>query len=98
MSSIMRARNGLTGRSEVSEVIEALSQAEGCWTLDARDRMPLPSRATAHHLRRKHADHGLRSPPARAGSFNQPKPTSPLFNPAGAQSPVGVDQSAFAPS
>jgi hypothetical protein len=30
MSSIMRARNGLTGRSAVSEVIEALSQAEGC--------------------------------------------------------------------
>jgi hypothetical protein len=26
------------------------------------------------------------------------KPTYPLFNPARAQSPVGVDQSAFAPS
>src|SRR5215831_8658373 len=50
MSSIMRARNGLMGRSEVSEVIGALSRAEGCWTFDARDRMPLPSRDTAHHL------------------------------------------------
>src|SRR5262249_18962210 len=50
MSSIMRARNGLTGRSEVSEVIGALSRAEGCWTFDAPDRMPRPSRATAHHL------------------------------------------------
>jgi len=27
-----------------------------------------------------------------------PKPTFPLFNPAGAQSPVGADQSVFAPS
>ena len=27
-----------------------LSRAEGCWTFDARDRMPRPSRATAHHL------------------------------------------------
>src|SRR6516162_2488106 len=50
MSSIMRARNGLTGRSEVSELIGALSRAEGCWTFDARDRMPPPSRATACHL------------------------------------------------
>src|ERR1700747_2208579 len=50
MSSIIRARNGLTGRSEVSEVIGALSRAEGCWPFDARDRMPRSSRATAHHL------------------------------------------------
>src|SRR6516164_6073303 len=50
MSSIMRARNGLMGRSEVSEVIGALSRAEGCWTFNARDRMPRPSRATAHHV------------------------------------------------
>src|SRR3954447_21918174 len=28
----------------------ALSRAEGCWTFDARDRMPRPSRATAHYL------------------------------------------------
>src|SRR6516164_8120312 len=27
-----------------------LSRAEGCWTFDARDRMPQPSRATAHHV------------------------------------------------
>ena len=30
--------------------------------------------------------------------LNGAKPTFPQFNPAGAQSPVGVDQSAFAPS
>src|SRR5215472_14720527 len=41
---------GQEGRSEVSEVIGALSRAEGCWTFDARDRMPRQSRATAHHL------------------------------------------------
>ena len=29
-----------------------LSRAEGCWTFDARDQMPRPSRATAHHPRR----------------------------------------------
>jgi hypothetical protein len=62
------------GRSEVSEVIGALSRAEGCWTFDPRDRMPLPSRATAHHPRRNHADYELRSPPARAGSFFHPYP------------------------
>src|SRR4029077_19092359 len=27
-----------------------LSRAEGCWTFDARDRMPRSSPATAHHL------------------------------------------------
>src|ERR1700730_228438 len=27
-----------------------LSRAEGCWTFDARDQVPRPSRATAHHL------------------------------------------------
>src|SRR5438477_12818928 len=47
MSSIMRARSGLMGRGEVSEVI-GLSRAEGCWTFDARDRMPRPSRLTAY--------------------------------------------------
>src|SRR5262252_8708473 len=47
MSSIMRARSGLTGRDEVPEVIGVLSRAEGCWTFHARDRMPRPSRATA---------------------------------------------------
>src|SRR5690348_3904243 len=49
MSSIMRARSGLTGRGEVSEVIGLFSRAEGCWTFDARDRMPRPSRAIAHY-------------------------------------------------
>src|SRR6516225_8245426 len=50
MSSIMRARSGLMGRDEVSDVIGFLSRAEGCWTFNARDRMPQPSRATAHHV------------------------------------------------
>jgi hypothetical protein len=45
----MRARSGLTGRGEVSEVIGLFSRAEGCWTFDARDRMPRPSRAIAHY-------------------------------------------------
>src|SRR5262249_35506874 len=61
MSSIMRARNGLTGRSEVSEVIGALSPAEGCWTFDARDRMPRQSPATAHH-RGENAPTATRTP------------------------------------
>src|SRR3954452_2189194 len=67
MSSIMRARSGLTGRSEVSEVIGALSRAEGCWTFDARDWMPRPSRATAHHL----VENALTVPraPSRANGF-----------------------------
>src|SRR6516225_10626657 len=67
----MRARNGLTGRSGVSEVIGGLSRAEGCWTFDARDQMPRPSRATAHHpvkiCRPRRVPH-----PARAGSFFRP--------------------------
>jgi hypothetical protein len=33
-----------------------------------------------------------------ARPVSTPKPAFPLFNPAGAQSPVGVDQSVFAPS
>src|ERR1700757_2570472 len=68
MSSIMRARNGLTGLGEVSEVIGALSRAEGCWTFDARDRVPRPSRATAHHPN-KNLPTVSCPPPARAGSF-----------------------------
>src|SRR5690349_14056155 len=68
MSSIMRARSGLTGRSEVSEVIGALSRAEGCWTFDARDRMPRPSRATALHLVENAPGRDACSLP-RAGSF-----------------------------
>src|SRR5215471_16603776 len=69
MSSIMRARNGLTGRSEVSEVIGALSRAEGCWTFDARDRMPRQSRATAHHLS-EITPTATPAPLPRAGSFH----------------------------
>src|SRR6516225_4433326 len=52
-----------------------LSRAEGCWTFDARDRTPRPSRATAHHPN-KCTDRELRSPPAIAGSFYGA--TSPL--------------------
>jgi len=64
----MRARNGLMGRSEVSEVIGALSRTEGCWTFNARDRMPRPSRATSHHPD-KSALTAMRAPLPRAGSF-----------------------------
>jgi hypothetical protein len=67
MSSIMRARSGLMGRGEPSEVM-GLSRAEGCWTFDARDRMPRPSRATAHHLSEITPTATL-APLPRAGSF-----------------------------
>src|SRR5215831_10424558 len=63
MSSIMRARSGLMGRGEPSEVM-GLSRAEGCWTFDARGRMPRPSRATAHHLPEIAHDRDACSPPA----------------------------------
>jgi hypothetical protein len=52
MSSIMLVRNALTGRSEGWEVIRDLSRAEGCWTFDARDRIP-----------DRHAFLFMRSPP-----------------------------------
>src|SRR5215469_5894124 len=68
MSSIMRARSGLMGRGELSEVM-GLSRAEGCWTFDARDRMPPPSPATAHHLS-EIAPTATPAPLPRAGSFN----------------------------
>src|SRR6516164_6494550 len=68
MSSIMRARSGLMGRGEPSEVM-GLSRAKGCWTFDARDRMPRPSRATAHHLS-EIAPTATPAPLPRAGSFN----------------------------
>src|SRR6266478_9308288 len=48
MSSIMRARSALTGRGRMGGHRRLLSQAEGCWTFDARDRMPQSSRLTAH--------------------------------------------------
>src|ERR1700746_639215 len=70
MSSIMRARSGLMGRGEVSDVIGALSRAEGCWTFDARDQMPRPSRATAHHLV-ENAPTATRAP-SRASGFVHP--------------------------
>src|SRR5215468_6451292 len=55
------------GRGEPSEVL-GLSRAEGCWTFDARDRMPRPSRATAHHLS-EIAPTPTPTPLPRAGSF-----------------------------
>src|SRR5215208_5637978 len=49
MSSIMRARSGLMRRSKRLEGIGGfLSRAEGCWTFDARDRVPQSSPSTAH--------------------------------------------------
>jgi hypothetical protein len=50
MSSIMRARSAVAGRRERGEVIGGSSRAEGCWTFDARDQTPRPSRPTAHSL------------------------------------------------
>jgi hypothetical protein len=44
-----------------------LSRAEGCWTFDARDRMPRPSRLTAYPARNTQTV--TPAPPARAGSF-----------------------------
>src|SRR5829696_8647674 len=45
----MRARSGLMRRSERLEGIGGfLSRAEGCWTFDARDRVPQSSPSTAH--------------------------------------------------
>src|ERR1700691_1760648 len=68
MSSIMRARSGLTGRSERLEGIGGfLSRAEGCWTFDARDRMPRSSRPTAHHLADSRTGSDAR--PARESGF-----------------------------
>src|SRR4051794_32500436 len=46
-----------------------LSRAEGCWTFNARDQMPRPSRPTAHHLANS-AHAVMLPPPARAGSFS----------------------------
>src|SRR5215204_6184905 len=75
MSSIMRARSGLTRRSERLEGIGGfLSRAEGCWTFDARDRMPQSSRPTAHRLANS-PQAVARAPPARAGSFLAPLQT-----------------------
>src|SRR6478609_12095183 len=47
-----------------------LSRAEGCWTFDARDRMPRSSPPTAHRL-----PQAVTRAPARAGSFFAPKPS-----------------------
>src|SRR6266704_3590309 len=74
MSSIMRARSGLIGRGEVSEVIGLFSRAEGCWTFDARDQMPRSSRATALHLV-ENVPTETCAPPARAGWFIGAKPS-----------------------
>src|ERR1700736_2420066 len=84
MSSIMRARSGLTGRGEVSEVIGLFSRAEGCWTFDARDRMPRPSRAIAHYpvdnpatAMRSPSRAACAPPPERVRSSAHPPPCPP---------------------
>src|SRR5215831_7138649 len=68
MSSIIRARNGLTGRSEVSEVIglspELKVAGPSMLGIGLPDRHALP-RFTSTKMRRPR--HAL--PPARAGSF-----------------------------
>jgi hypothetical protein len=55
-----------------------LSRAEGCWTFDARDRMPRSSPATALHLE-EIAPTATRAPLPRAGSFSGA--TLPLARP-----------------
>src|SRR6266849_2475588 len=78
MSSIMRARSALTGRCEEWEVIGGLlSRAEGCWTFDARERMPRTSRLTVHAftIAAENASTATQPPPARAGSFQGGEPT-----------------------
>src|SRR6266851_919599 len=68
MSSIMRARSAVTGWGERGEVIGGSSRAEGCWTFNARDRMPRSSPLTAH--------------PLTASAKNAPAPT-PLSRESG---------------
>jgi len=47
-----------------------LSRAEGCWTFDARDRMPRSSRRSVHAITAAaDAPTTTRTPPARVGSF-----------------------------
>jgi hypothetical protein len=60
---------------------ELLSRAEGCWTFDARDRMPRSSRLPVHAITApaENAPNTTRTPPARAGSFSAPNRT--LVNP-----------------
>jgi hypothetical protein len=50
----------------VAQRLTLLSRAEGCWTFDARDRMPRPSRFTAHHLA-KNARTMARAPSRESG-------------------------------
>src|SRR4029077_10292579 len=68
MSSIMRARNGLTGRSEVSEVIglspELKVAGPSMLGIGCPDRHALPRVNLV-----KYAEHAASSPPARAVSF-----------------------------
>src|SRR6266851_9931369 len=72
--------DGLVGRR--GDHWGLLSRAEGCWTFNARDRMPRSSRLTAYAspplpnmLRPR------RCPPARAGSFSGGKRTIALSDP-----------------
>src|SRR6516225_11241801 len=78
MSSIMRARNGLTGRSEVSEVIGLAPELKvaGPSMLGIRcpDRHALP-RITSPKTRRPRRA----LPPARAGSFYPQKADQPFL-------------------
>src|SRR5580704_16999045 len=77
MSSIMRARNALTGRGEEAEVIggilfELKVAGPSMLGIGCPDRHPLP----LTHSPPPPKMHPPRSrPPARAGSFNAPNPT-----------------------
>src|SRR3979490_601497 len=65
----MRARNALTGRGEEAEVIGGPLRAEGCWTFDARDRMPRSSPLTAHPLTATAENAPASTPPSRETGF-----------------------------
>src|SRR5438876_5978296 len=77
MSSIMRARNALTGRGEEAEVIggvlvELKVAGPSMLGIGCPDRHPLP---LIHSPPPPKMHSPRRRPPARAGSFHDPKPT-----------------------
>src|SRR6266851_395040 len=71
MSSIMRARSAVTGWGERGEVIGGSSRAEGCWTFNARDRMPRSSPLTAHPLTASAKNAPAPTPLSRESGFVQ---------------------------
>jgi hypothetical protein len=70
MSSIMRGRSALTGRGKERRPSGFLSiELKGCWTFDARDRMPRSSPLTAHPLAATAKNHQPRRAESRESGF-----------------------------